>query len=190
ALLGVAIYFMQPFLSDRVLGWLAIAFALGAGVWLALIEGTKMQAAWFRPLRLLVGALVVVAGAWLALPLVRAREEVPWLPYSDGALAEARSAGRPVLIDFFAVWCAPCRELDRYTYVDPKVLDALDRFVLLKADLTNEESPEVQSLRDRYEVYGVPTVVMIDSAGVDRKDLRLTGFEPPQPFLRRLEQVR
>jgi uncharacterized protein YyaL (SSP411 family) len=190
ALLGVAIYFMQPFLSDRVLGWLAIAFAAGAGVWLAWIEGTKMPARWFRPLRLLVGALVVVTGAWLALPLVRAREEVPWRPYSDGALAEARAAGRPVLVDFFAVWCAPCRELDRHTYADPAVLDALDRFILLKADLTNEESAEVQSLREKYEVYGVPTVVMIDSSGVDRKDLRLTGFEPPPAFLKRLEQVR
>jgi thiol:disulfide interchange protein DsbD len=190
ALLGVAIYFAQPFLSDRILGWMALGFTLIAGAWLAFFEGTKMKAAWFPPLRVAVGLLVVLVGAWLALPLVRAREEVPWQPYSEAALQEARAANKPVLVDFFAVWCAPCRELDRNTYSDPRVLDALDRFVLLKADLTNEESPEVQSLRERFEVYGVPTVVMIDSKGEDRKDLRLTGFEPPPAFLKRLEQVR
>src|SRR5262249_25787680 len=133
-LLAVALYFMQPFLADHVLGWSAILFAVAAGLYLAWLERTRMKAAWFVPLRFAVGALVVTAGLWLALPLVRARAQPRWEPFAQAAVAAAKAAGRPVIIDFFAVWCAPCRELDRNTYSDPAVLGELDRFVLLKAD--------------------------------------------------------
>jgi thiol:disulfide interchange protein DsbD len=188
-LLAVALYFLQPFLSDAVLGYAALAFAVAAGVYLAWLEPTRVKERWWIPARLLTGAVVVLAGFYLALPLVRAREDAPWQPYSETTFDDARAAGRPILIDFYAVWCAPCRELDRHTYSDARVLGELQRFALLKADLTNEESPLVQTLRERYDVYGVPTVVFIDRQGSDRKELRLTGFEPPEPFLERLRQV-
>jgi uncharacterized protein YyaL (SSP411 family) len=189
ALLGVALYFMQTFLTDRVLGWASIVFAVAAGLWLAWLEPTRARVAWFVPMRLVVGALVVATGLWLALPLVRHRAEPAWQAYTQEAFDRARSEGRPILVDFFAVWCAPCRELDRNTYSDARVLSALDRFALLKADLTDEESPLVQGLRDRYDVYGVPTVIFVDATGREHADLRLTGFEPPEPFLERLQRV-
>jgi thiol:disulfide interchange protein len=47
----------------------------------------------------------------------------------------------------------------------------------------------VQGLRERYDVYGVPTVIFVDGAGREHADLRLTGFEPPQPFLERLGRI-
>jgi len=189
-LLAVALYFLQPFLSDAVLGYAALTFAIVAGLYLAWLETTRLKERWWVPLRVVTGVVVVLIGLWMALPLVRAREEAPWQPYSEAFFEEARAAGRPILIDFYAVWCAPCRELDRHTYSDPRVLKEMERFALLKADLTNEESPLVQTLRERYDVYGVPTVVLIDRQGGDRKDLRVTGFEPPGPFLERLRQVR
>ncbi len=59
----------------------------------------------------------------------------------DAALARARAEHRPVMIDFFAEWCAACKELDRETYVAPGVVDEAERFVRIKVDGTNAVDP-------------------------------------------------
>jgi hypothetical protein len=190
AMLAVAIYFLQPFLPDRALGILVLAFAAAAGIYLGLLDRTRFTSLWFRPLKLAVGLLVVASGAWLALPLVSARGEPRWAPYTPEAIARARADSRPVVIDFYADWCLPCREIDRNTFSDPRVLEETERFALLKADLTSFESQPVRDLRERFEVIGVPTIVFIDGGGTELRDLRLYGFEPPEAFVERLRRVR
>ncbi|MFQ5877733.1 MAG: protein-disulfide reductase DsbD family protein, partial [Acidobacteriota bacterium] len=190
AMLAVAIYFLQPFLSDRQIGWIAVAFAVGAALYLALLERSHVAGRVYLGVRLAIGAAIAVAGVWLALPLVSARPEADWRPYSSEALAQARAEGRPVIIDFFAEWCLPCKELDRYTFSDPGVIEATGRFTLLKADLTSFESDPVREVRERFDVIGVPTIVFIDGRGVERTELRLYGHERPEQFLKRLERIR
>jgi thiol:disulfide interchange protein DsbD len=190
ALLGVALFFAQPFLADRVLGWAGLALALGAGLYLGLFDRTLAGARRFLPVRLTTGVAVVLAGAWLTLPLVQAKPALAWEAYDHGALARAGVEGRPLIIDFSADWCLPCRELERFTFTDPRVIDEAARFRLLKADLTQFESAPVRQIRDRFDVIGVPTIVFLDSRGEERRDLRLFGFEPPAAFLERMRQVR
>ncbi len=189
ALLAVALYFLQPYLPDRPLGWIVLAFALLSGIYLAIFERTKVAAGWFRPLKAAVGLAVVAGGAWIAVPMVGARPEPIFHPYGAEALDRARSEGRPVIVDFFAAWCVPCKELDRFTFSDPRVLEEADRFLMLKADLTSFESASVREVRERFAVLGVPTVVFLDGRGEERKDLRVYGFEDPASFLARMRQV-
>jgi thiol:disulfide interchange protein DsbD len=63
-------------------------------------------------------------------------------------------------------------------------------FVMLKADITGEPTPDVAALRERLKVLGAPTIIFLDARGTERVDLRLTGFEKAGGFLARMARAR
>jgi len=107
----------------------------------------------------------------------------------DAALARAAAEHRPVMIDFFAEWCAACKELDRETYVAPAVVQEAERFVRIKVDGTNAVDP-VDALYQRFGVNGLPTVAFVSSEGKVLDDPRVTGFLGPEKFAEAMRQVR
>src|SRR5262249_43368277 len=110
---------------------------------------------------------------------------VEWAPFTSQRLAEATRAGKPVVLDFYADWCIPCHELDRSTFTHPKVRQALARFVALKVDLTTDKVADVQALRTRFGVTGVPTVLFLTPEGNEVPNPRVVGFLPPSDFAAR-----
>ena len=102
----------------------------------------------------------------------------------DAFLAEARTQGKPVAIDFTADWCTACKELDAFTFTDPPVASKLRaNYALLRIDLT-KTTPGW--LREKYQIFGLPLVVFIDPAGNERPEHRVTGYVPSDEFMPRL----
>jgi len=89
-------------------------------------------------------------------------------------LAAARSAGRPVLVDFSADWCVSCKTIEREVFADPQVRQALAGVVLLRADVTQGDAGQRALMRD-HQVLGPPTVMLFDARGQERRDARLVG---------------
>jgi len=115
--------------------------------------------------------------------------EPPVLPSPvDQALAAARASGKPVMIDFFAEWCAACKELDRATYVAPQVVSEAQRFVRIKVDGTNGQDA-LDALYQRFGIEGLPTVAFVSSRGEILVRPRVTGFLGPQEFLEEMRRV-
>lgn len=190
-LVGMAVYFVRPILPKTVGILLLAAVALVAGLhlgWISRIRASFRAFEWLRS-AVLVGGLVMAA--FLTSSWVMRGPGVGWRPYSDQLFSEARQLKKPVIIDFYADWCAPCRELDEITFHHPEIVKQAKRdFVMIKVDLTRKGNPVHEELLRQYGVKGVPTVVFLDRKGGERLDLRLVDFLPPDQFLIRMAELR
>ncbi len=115
-------------------------------------------------------------------------EGLKWVTSHEAGLAAAKAEGKPVMIDFYADWCAACKELDKFTYVDPQVAQEAERFVNVKIDGTVEDDA-IQALYKTYGVQGLPTVVFLDSTGKLLPEPRVTGFVAAPAFLELMKNV-
>lgn len=183
-LLALAVYFLRPILPASAGAWAMGAVLLLGGLYMLVIERTgHEQPAIDRVMRLLA-AVMMIAGV-LYLPLgggTTHEEKLAWQQFHEAAVRSAVDSGRPVIIDFFADWCAPCRELDEKTFADPRVAERLGGFDRFKVDMT-KATPANRKLAAAYGVRGVPTVIVYRSG---HEAFRITGFEPPERFLTRL----
>jgi thioredoxin:protein disulfide reductase len=111
-----------------------------------------------------------------------------WPSLNEKALAKAKNDSAPVLIDFYADWCAACHELEVRTFSDPEIRQALKSWRTLRFDATRS-SPAFDDWRQRFQIVGLPHVVFIDAKGRWHPELTLTGFENAADFARRLKSL-
>jgi thiol:disulfide interchange protein DsbD len=109
--------------------------------------------------------------------------KINWKSYSESLLEQAKEDQRPVMLDFYADWCIPCKELDKFTFSQPEVIDFSHEFLMLKVDLTRAGDPLTQKMRKQYQIKGVPTLVFLRPSLEEMKDLRVVGFLEAEDFL-------
>jgi len=113
-------------------------------------------------------------------------QSIRWEHRFDEAVKKARAAKKPIMIDFWADWCAWCHRLDQTTYVDPVVVKLSEEFIAVKVD--TEGGKKNQDIALRYNVATLPTISFITPGG--RQILTLKGFQGPGQFPRTMEAAR
>jgi len=188
-LIGMAVYFLEPLFPNDAIYFITLALiALIAGVYLGWLDKNTGGRV-FKITRYAVGSVFILIAVLLVLPgNLESGPQINWRPYTSGELQRAKTEGKPVIIDFYADWCIPCKELDKYTFSDPQIINRSAQFVMLKADLTHYDSEETSRLRQYYDIKGVPTIIFLNTDGKELITMRLTGFEDAGQFLELMQQ--
>lgn len=95
-------------------------------------------------------------------------------------------SGKPSMLDFYADWCVSCKEMEKFTFSDPRVQARLKQLDLLRADVTANNAGD-QALLKRFGLFGPPGIIFFDGSG--REVLRVVGYEPADRFLARLDRL-
>jgi thioredoxin:protein disulfide reductase len=99
--------------------------------------------------------------------------------------AALQTAGRPVMLDFYADWCVSCKEMEAFTFTDAKVRARLDGMLLLQVDVTANSEAD-RALLKRFSLFGPPGIVFFDPQGREIKGLRVIGYQNAERFLKTL----
>jgi thioredoxin:protein disulfide reductase len=208
-LLGVALWTVQSILPAPLVLALWGVLAIGAAVMVVSrptrsgADGAAKSIVWRR-----VVAAVLAAGGLLQLvgaasggsdplqPLMHLRASAGgivargpvFVPVRSVAELESalRTAGRPVMLDFYADWCVSCREMERFTFVDPAVQKKMSGALLLKADVTANNA-EDRALLKRFQLFGPPGTIFFDRKGKEVAAARIAGFQDATRFLQTLQ---
>jgi thiol:disulfide interchange protein DsbD len=100
----------------------------------------------------------------------------------------AAAAHQPVMLDFYADWCTSCKEMQRFTFTDPQVREALKSVRLLRADVTANNADD-QALLHEFQIYGPPTIAFYDARGKEHHEYRVVGYMRADEFAALLHQA-
>ncbi len=185
-LFGMAINIMSPVIPSEIYDYVFPLYIILSGAYLILISKKGSVSPVFTKIKYVIAIIAVIFGTWNLKP-AESTEEVQWkvlnsIEEMDNSI---KTEKLPVMIDFYADWCAQCKELDKYTYTDEEIIDLSKSLNNIKIDLTKEN----EAITNKYNIKGLPVVIFMNSKGEEIKELRVTGFLKPEEFSKKINSL-
>lgn len=107
----------------------------------------------------------------------------------ENRIHQANAKHQPVMLDFYADWCISCKEMDAYTFSDPRVKQALSGFVLLQVDVTDNNDDD-KALLAKFKLIGPPAILFFGSDHQEQTANRVIGYQDADTFLNSLQRIK
>ena len=185
-LIAMAIYFLDPLLPEILSTYLLPLFLIGSALYILFIDKLANDVRGYRIFKSVFSVIIIAASVWILWPVEKQSPE--WEKYTTEIYEASLNSNDKIIIDFYADWCIPCKELDALTFSDPEVIKALSEFNSYKVDMTKTMSDETALIREKFKIIGMPTVLLIDSKGEEIH--RITGFLNAEEFLKLISDIK
>lgn len=185
-LFGMALNTLEPLIPKNIFEYVFPVYIILAGAYLILFDNKGQKSVAYTKIKYLISIGAILAGTWILKPSDES-VSVNWKMMSSLESIEKsiQTDKKPVMIDFYADWCAQCKELDEYTYTNPEIVELSKELNNIKVDLTKEN----ENITDKFDIKGLPVVIFMNSKGEEIKDLRVTGFLKPDEFKKRINSL-
>lgn len=185
-LLAMAVYFVSPLLFPAVSDIALPVFGIGAAFYILIFDRSGNSVRGFKYLK--TGFAFVVLAVCLIGLFPSESQKDRWPAFSDTAYQQALAENKKIILVFHADWCIPCKELDKMTFSTPEVRKAFDDFSIFQIDLTGTAGKVADKARRRFDVQGVPTIIIIDDNGNEAD--RITGFINSREMIQKLSRFK
>jgi thiol:disulfide interchange protein DsbD len=186
-LIAMAIYFIMPLLGEW--GNLVMSiFLLGSGVYLIMFDNSAEGNLGFNRIKQAIAIILIIIGTWMGIPEPEhVGEAIAWQhPTSQLELDALLDTDSPIMIDVYADWCIPCKEMDKFTFPDGEVVNLSKKFISIKIDMTKDSGEFEKYFQKEYSIKGVPSYIFMNN-GQELTSLRSTGYENAEDFLKRMQ---
>jgi thiol:disulfide interchange protein DsbD len=208
AMLGVAIWMMERVLNETVIMWLWALLLFVSGIYMGALtpihdNTTGWQRLWKAlGLVLMLYASLLIIGASsgshdylqplkgqfaYATQGSQAKEQhvafetIKSIDDLNNKLEQAKADNQYVMLDFYADWCTYCKSMEKTTFTSEKVINALDNYIVLQADVTAMDAVD-EALLKAYQIPAPPAILFFTPENGEARNFRIVGYKNGEDF--------